>query len=74
MDLMSVIATVSMLGSVIAVWVQLNGRLVRLETENRHVKERIDSHGHHTDKQFDAIMAHLRRIEDKLDGKADRER
>jgi|LakMenEpi03Aug12_release.lakeMendotaPanAssembly.Ray.scaffolds.fasta_scaffold306713_4 hypothetical protein len=74
MDLMSVIATVSMLGSVIAVWVQLNGRLVRLETENRHVKERIDSHGHHTDKQFDAIMSHLRRIEDKLDGKADRER
>lgn len=72
MDLTTILSSLALLGSVIAVWVQLNGRLVRLETENRHVKERIDTHGHHTDKQFDAIMAHLRRIEDKLDGKADR--
>lgn len=72
MDSVSIVATASLLGSVIAVWVQLNGRLVKVETENRHAKERIDHHGHHSDKQFDAIMMHLRRIEDKLDGKADR--
>ena len=74
MDVIDVVSTAALIGSVIGVWVQLNGRLVRLETENRHVKERIDSHGHHTDRQFDTIMGHLRRIEDKLDGKADRER
>lgn len=72
MEPMTIVATASVLGSVVAVWVQLNGRLVKVETENRHAKERIDHHGLHTDKQFDAIMAHLRRIEDKLDGKADR--
>lgn len=57
----TVIQLLAFLGALIGVWVALNSRIVRLEVSIEH-----------SDKQFDQIVAHLRRIEDKLDGKADR--
>lgn len=57
----TIIEALAFLGALIGVWVSLNSRIVRLEVQTEH-----------SDKQFDQIMAHLRRIEEKLDGKADR--
>lgn len=54
-----------LLGALIGVWVSLNNRIVKTEV-------RVDIEMQHKDRQFDQIMEHLRRIEDKLDGKADR--
>jgi hypothetical protein len=61
MPVETVIQLLAFLGALIGVWVALNSRIVRLEVSIEH-----------SDKQFDQIVAHLRRIEDKLDGKADR--
>lgn len=61
MDIQTIIAVLTFLGVVIGVWVSLNSRIVRLEVEASH-----------SERQYDQIMAHLRRIEEKLDGKADR--
>jgi hypothetical protein len=61
MPVETAIQLLAFLGALIGVWVALNSRIVRLEVSIEH-----------SDKQFDQIVAHLRRIEDKLDGKADR--
>lgn len=50
------------------IWTQLNNRLSILETKHDFADERFAS----IDKKFDEVMLHLRRIEDKLDHKADR--
>ena len=50
------------------IWTQLNNRLAILETKHDFADERFAS----IDKKFDEVVAHLRRIEDKLDNKADR--
>jgi len=55
------ITTLGLLGGGIAVWVQLNTRITRLEVQNEH-----------TDKQFNQILERLKSIEDKLDNKQDR--
>lgn len=61
MPMETILQALGYLGALVGVWVALNSRIVRLEVSIEH-----------SDKQFDQIMAHLRRIEDKLDGKADR--
>ena len=52
----------------IGVWTQLSNRLAILETKLEFGDEKFNS----IDKKFDEVMLHLRRIEDKLDNKADR--
>ena len=50
------------------VWVNLNNRLTLMEARLGFGEERFNA----IDKKFDEVMIHLRRIEDKLDNKADR--
>ena len=57
----TIIEALAFIGALVGVWVALNSRIVRLEVQIEH-----------SDKQFDQIMSRLRRIEEKLDGKADR--
>lgn len=57
----TIIQAIALVGGLIGVWVTLNSRIVRLEVELSH-----------SEKQFDQIMAAMRRIEEKLDGKQDR--
>ncbi len=52
----------------IGVWTQLSNRLAILETKLDYGEEKFNA----IDKKFDEVMMHLRRIEDKLDNKADR--
>lgn len=52
----------------IGVWTQLSSRLAILETKLEYGDEKFGA----IDKKFDEVMIHLRRIEDKLDSKADR--
>jgi hypothetical protein len=52
----------------VGVWTQLSNRLAILETKLDYGEEKFNS----IDKKFDEVMMHLRRIEDKLDNKADR--
>ena len=52
----------------VGVWTQLSNRLAILETKLEFGDEKFTS----IDKKFDEVMMHLRRIEDKLDNKADR--
>jgi len=54
--------------AIIGVWTQLSNRLAILETKLEFGDEKFNS----IDKKFDEVMLHLRRIEDKLDNKADR--
>ena len=61
MDAGVLIGGLGLAASLIAGWVNLNGRIVRLETKADHV-----------DQQFAQIVAQLTRIETKLDGKQDR--
>ena len=61
MPLETIIEALAFIGALVGVWVALNGRIVRLEVQLEH-----------SDKQFDQIMSAMRRIEEKLDGKADR--
>ena len=61
MDAGTLIGGLGLAASLIAGWVNLNGRIVRLETKADHV-----------DRQFDQIVQQLTRIELKLDGKQDR--
>jgi hypothetical protein len=61
MEFQPLITTLGLLGGGIAVWVQLNSRITRLEVQNEH-----------TDKQFNQILERLKSIEDKLDNKQDR--
>jgi len=52
----------------VGVWTQLSSRLAILETKLDYGEEKFNA----IDKKFDEVMLHLRRIEDKLDHKADR--
>ena len=52
----------------IGVWTKLSNRLAILETKLDYGEEKFNA----IDKKFDEVMTHLRRIEDKLDHKADR--
>ena len=52
----------------VGVWTQLSNRLAILETKLDYGEEKFNA----IDKKFDEVMMHLRRIEDKLDNKADR--
>jgi hypothetical protein len=52
----------------VGVWTQLSNRLAILETKLDYDEEKFNA----IDKKFDEVMLHLRRIEDKLDHKADR--
>ncbi len=54
--------------AIIGVWTQLSNRLAILETKLEYGDEKFSA----IDKKFDEVMMHLRRIEDKLDHKADR--
>lgn len=54
--------------AIIGVWTNLSNRLAIIETKLSFGDDRFAS----IDKKFDEVMTHLRRIEDKLDNKADR--
>ena len=63
-----VITALSFIGALITVWVNLTNKLTLLEARLGFGDERFQA----IDKKFDEVMTHLRRIEDKLDNKADR--
>ena len=67
-DINTVLTVVSFIGAIITVWVNLNSRLTLMEARLGFGDERFNT----IDKKFDEVMMHLRRIEDKLDNKADR--
>jgi hypothetical protein len=64
----TIITVIAFIGGMIGVWVQLNSRIAILETKLEYGDEKFAA----IDKKFDEVMLHLRRIEDKLDHKADR--
>lgn len=81
MDIATLVPLLTLAGGLIGVWVQLNGKVVRLEAEKNHLHKRIDDvredmdkrfedHRNASNRQFDQVMEHLRRIEDKLDNKS----
>lgn len=63
-----IVTALALLGSVIGVWVQLNKNIAIIETKLSYGDDKFVA----IDKKFDEVMSHLRRIEDKLDNKADR--
>jgi hypothetical protein len=63
-----VITALSFIGALITVWVNLTNKLTLLEARLGFGDEKFSA----IDKKFDEVMMHLRRIEDKLDNKADR--
>lgn len=67
-DVNTVVTVLAFLGGLITVWVNLNNRLTLMEARLGFGEERFNV----IDKKFDEVMLHLRRIEDKLDNKADR--
>jgi len=67
-DANTVITVLGFIGGLITVWVNLNNRLTLMEARLGFGEERFNA----IDKKFDEVMMHLRRIEDKLDNKADR--
>jgi hypothetical protein len=67
-DANTVITVLGFIGGLITVWVNLNNRLTLMEARLGFGEERFNV----IDKKFDEVMMHLRRIEDKLDNKADR--
>ena len=67
-DINTVLTVVGFIGGLITVWVNLNSRLTLMEARLGFGEERFNA----IDKKFDEVMTHLRRIEDKLDNKADR--
>ena len=68
MDINTIITVIGFIGGLITVWVNLNSRLTLLEARLDFGGEKFNA----IDKKFDEVMMHLRRIEDKLDNKADR--
>lgn len=68
MDINTIITVIGFIGGLITVWVNLNSRLTLLEARLGFGDEKFTG----MDKKFDEVMMHLRRIEDKLDNKADR--
>jgi len=67
-DLNTIVTVIGFIGGLITVWVNLNSRLTLLEVRLGFGDEKFVA----IDKKFDEVMTHLRRIEDKLDNKADR--
>jgi len=67
-DVSTVVTVLAFIGGLIGIWVQLNNRIAILETKLGFGDEKFVA----IDKKFDEVMIHLRRIEDKLDNKADR--
>jgi hypothetical protein len=67
-DINTVLTVVGFIGVIITVWVNLNSRMTLMEARLGFGDERFNT----IDKKFDEVMMHLRRIEDKLDNKADR--
>jgi len=67
-DLNTILTVIGFIGGLITVWVNLNSRLTLLEARLGFGDEKFVA----IDKKFDEVMTHLRRIEDKLDNKADR--
>ena len=67
-DVSMVVTVLAFIGGLIGIWVQLNNRIAILETKLGFGDEKFVA----IDKKFDEVMIHLRRIEDKLDNKADR--
>ena len=67
-DINTIITVIGFVGGLITVWVNLNSRLTLLEARLGFGDERFQA----IDKKFNEVMTHLRRIEDKLDNKADR--
>jgi len=63
-----VIMALSFIGALITIWVNLTNKLTLLEARLGFGDEKFNA----IDKKFDEVMMHLRRIEDKLDNKADR--
>jgi hypothetical protein len=64
----TILTIIAGLFGLIGVWTQLSNRLAILETKLDYGEEKFNA----IDKKFDEVMMHLRRIEDKLDHKADR--
>ena len=67
-DINTIVTVLAFIGGLITVWVNLNNRLTLMEARLGFGEERFNV----IDKKFDEVMMHLRRIEDKLDNKADR--
>jgi len=67
-DINTIVTVLLFVGGLITVWVNLNNRLTLMEARLGFGEERFNA----IDKKFDEVMLHLRRIEDKLDNKADR--
>ena len=67
-DINTALTVIGFIGGLITVWVNLNSRLTLLEARLGFGDEKFAA----IDKKFDEVMTHLRRIEDKLDNKADR--
>lgn len=65
----TILAVLSFVGGLIGVWVNLNNKMTLLEARLGFG----DSKFKNIDKKFDEVMDHLRRIEDKLDRKVDRD-
>lgn len=63
-----VITALSFIGALITVWVNLTNKLTLLEARLGFGDEKFNN----IDERFREVMTHLRRIEDKLDNKADR--
>lgn len=63
-----IVTALSFIGALITVWVNLTNKLTLLEARLGFGDEKFAA----IDKKFDEVMMHLRRIEDKLDNKADR--
>jgi hypothetical protein len=63
-----VMTALTFVGALITVWVNLTNKLTLLEARLGFGDEKFQA----IDKKFDEVMMHLRRIEDKLDNKADR--
>ena len=63
-----IVTALSFIGALITVWVNLTNKLTLLEARLGLGDEKFAA----IDKKFDEVMLHLRRIEDKLDNKADR--
>lgn len=68
LDVNTIISVLSFIGGLIGVWVNLNNKMTLLEARLGFGDKQFDK----IDKKFDEVMDHLRRIEDKLDQKADR--
>lgn len=64
----TILTVIAGIFGLIGVWTQLSNRLAILETKLEYGDEKFTA----IDKKFDEVMMHLRRIEDKLDNKADR--